>query len=193
MYQGRSQKTGLIFCQPAVGIVSPMRFDKEGFMSIGRFILPFVIVSALAAASAAFADTTVRVQLWDKGGDIDLSKNMMMGMSMHGDMKMAPMGIKLDKKTVPHGTVTFKVSNISKEIIHEMLVAPIKDENVTLPYVDAENRVNEEASGDLGEVSELDPGKSGALTLDLKPGLYILYCNVPGHYGAGMWTTIKVK
>jgi uncharacterized cupredoxin-like copper-binding protein len=114
-------------------------------------------------------------------------------MGMHGDMKKAPMGIKINKKTVPHGKVTFEVKNVGKELLHEMLVAPIKDENTALPYIDKEYRANEEASGDLGEVSELEPGKSGALTLDLKPGLYLLFCNVPGHYAAGMWTTIKVK
>jgi uncharacterized cupredoxin-like copper-binding protein len=74
-----------------------------------------------------------------------------------------------------------------------MLVSPVKDENTVLPFVENENRVDEEASGDLGEVSELEPGKSGSLTLDLKPGNYILFCNVPGHYMAGMWTALKVE
>ena len=45
----------------------------------------------------------------------------------------------------------------------------------------------------LGEVSELDPGKSGTLTLKLDPGTYMLFCNIPGHYMAGMWTTVTVK
>ena len=78
-------------------------------------------------------------------------------------------------------------------MIHEMLVSPILGLDAKLPYVDNENRVDEEASRDLGEVSELDPGKSGALTLELKPGLYILFCNIPGHYMSGMWTTIEVR
>ena len=26
----------------------------------------------------------------------------------------------------------------------------------------------------------------------LKPGLYILYCNIPGHYVLGMWTLMTV-
>ena len=69
----------------------------------------------------------------------------------------------------------------------------VADENVVLPFVANENRVDEEATHDLGEVSELDPGKSGSLTVDLKPGLYVLFCNVPGHFMAGMWTTLKVE
>ena len=40
-------------------------------------------------------------------------------------------------------------------------------ETTPLPFVAADNRVDEDAAGHLGEVSELDPGKSGALTLTL--------------------------
>lgn len=116
-----------------------------------------------------------------------------MGMGMHGDMSKAAMSIEIDQASVTAGKVTFEVTNDSKEIVHEMLVSPISGPDAMLPFVDAENRVDEEASGDLGEVSELEPGKSGSLSLDLKPGLYVLFCNVPGHYGAGMWTTLVVK
>jgi hypothetical protein len=45
---------------------------------------------------------------------------------------------------------------------------------------------------DKGEVSELDPGKSGSVTVALKAGKYLLICNVPGHFGAGMWTEFTV-
>jgi len=152
-----------------------------------------LLASAAFLAAPALADTTVNVKLWDKAGDMDMSKNMGLGMGMHGDMSMATMGIDVDTHTAPAGKVTFKVTNIAKEIEHEMLISPIKSTDDVLPYIDAENRVDEEASGDLGEVSELEPGESGALTLDLKPGLYILFCNIAGHYGAGMWTTFEVK
>ena len=30
------------------------------------------------------------------------------------------------------------------------------------------------------------------LTLVLKPGKYLLICNVPGHYSAGMWSEFEV-
>ena len=163
-------------------------------MSIKRTALPCVIaVLAAFCAAPAFADATVKVSLQDKGGTMDLSKNMGLGMGMHGDMGMAIMSIAVDTASVPAGKVTFEVTNDSKETLHEMLVAPVAGTDVVLPFVEAENRADEEASGDLGEVSELEPGKSGALTLDLKPGLYLLWCNVPGHYMAGMWTTIEVK
>ena len=144
-------------------------------------------------AAPAFANSSVTVKLWDKGGTMDMSKNMGMGMGMHGNMTMAVMGIKATPAVLPQGKVTFKVTNISTTIIHEMLVAPIANAAAVLPFIEAENRADETKAGDLGEVSELDPGKSGELSIVLKPGLYILFCNVPGHYAAGMWTTVTVK
>ncbi len=153
----------------------------------------FVLSLACLTSPSANAGVTVNVSLWDKGGTMDFSQQMGMGIGMHHDMSMAMVGIRADRTTVPAGKVTFEVTNTSKDTIHEMIVAPIPDENAQLPFVENEGRVDEEASGDMGEVSELDPGKSGALTLDLKPGLYALFCNVPGHYMAGMWTTIRVQ
>jgi uncharacterized cupredoxin-like copper-binding protein len=152
-----------------------------------------VLTASTMLAPPVFADTKINVSLWDNNSNPDMSKSMGMMMGSKMDMKMAPMAIKLDKTIVTAGKVTFVVKNVSKETIHEMLVAPIKDKDAQLPFVEADNKVDEEKSGDLGEVSELDPGKSGVLTLELKPGLYVLFCNVPGHYSAGMWTTLTVK
>jgi uncharacterized cupredoxin-like copper-binding protein len=152
-----------------------------------------VLTASSMLALPALADAKINVSLWDNNSNPDMSKSMGLVMGSKMDMKMAPMAIKLDKTIVNAGKVTFVVKNVSQETIHEMLVAPIKDKDTVLAFVEAENKVDEEKSGDLGEVSELDPGKSGSLTLDLKPGLYVLYCNVPGHYSVGMWTTLTVK
>lgn len=153
-------------------------------------IMPLVCVAAISSAHAA---ATVHVKLWDKGDQVDMSKNLGLGLGLKGDMSKATMGIDVDRKQVPAGKVTFVVRNAATSMIHEMLVAPIAGPDAKLPYVDGDVRVDEEGSRDLGEVSELDAGKSGALTLDLKPGLYILFCNIPGHYMSGMWTTIEVR
>jgi len=143
--------------------------------------------------SAAMAATTIKVKLDDKAEGVDMSKSMGLGFAMNGDMSKAIMSVDVDKKQVVRGKVTFAVTNVSKSIVHELIVAPIKDENATMPYDEKEFKVLEENSTHLGEVSELEPGKTGSLTLDLKPGKYLLYCNVPGHFMDGMWTTIEVK
>jgi uncharacterized cupredoxin-like copper-binding protein len=63
---------------------------------------------------------------------------------------------------------------------------------VVMYLADPDKKVDEDKAGDKGEVSEFDPGKSGALTVNLKPGKYLLICNVPGHFAAGMWSPFEV-
>ena len=124
-------------------------------MKIGQLL--FTSLFALALATPVIAASTIHVKLWDKGGSMDMSKGMGLGIGMGGDMKNATMGVEIDKKTVKAGKVTFDVTNVSKETIHELIVSPIKDANETLPYLNNESRVDEEHGSHLGEVSELDP------------------------------------
>lgn len=163
--------------------------------SFSRFILPplaaLTLTVSLSAAGWAHG-TVVNVSLWDKGANVEMADGLGMGMA-GAHMSKATMGIKVSMKSVKAGEVTFRVTNDSKDTVHEMVVSPIKGMDDPLPYSADENEVDEDAAGNLSEVSELDPGKSGSLTLHLKPGKYILYCNVPGHYMSGMWTMLSVN
>ena len=109
----------------------------------------------------------VNVELWDKGSDMTQATNL--GLGMGGDMSKATMGIRAKPDAVTPGTVTFEVLNASKDTIHEMIVAKLPDMTKPLPYIADEERVDEDRAGDLGEVSELDPGKSGALRIEMSP------------------------
>jgi uncharacterized cupredoxin-like copper-binding protein len=160
-----------------------------------RLLLPaaaLAVGAALANPSHA-AGTVVNVSLWDKGGNLEMPTDL--GFPAAGkDMSNVTMGIAVSVDAVNAGEVTFEVLNSSKDIIHELIVARLKSGTATLPYLVNEFKVDEDKAGShLGEVSELDPGKTGALRLDLKPGTYLLYCNIPGHYMAGMWTLFTVK
>ena len=146
---------------------------------------------ALAGASAAFAGTTVEVTLSDQGSSAEMGTDL--GMAMGGDKSKAVMSVTATPAEIPAGEVTFHATNASKELVHEMILVRIDDQTKPLPYIDAEGRVDEDAAGHLGEVSELDPGKDGSLTLTLTPGTYMLFCNLPPHYAAGMWTLVTVK
>lgn len=150
--------------------------------------------SKVGQARAATA-TIVSVDLWDKGIDsmAKLGSEPMRGFAMPGATLPSPtMGISTTPATVKAGEVTFEATNSSKDMVHEMVVALAPDPIKPLPYNADEQRVDEEKAKHLGEVSELEPGKSGALRITLKPGKYILYCNIPGHYALGMWTEITV-
>jgi len=163
--------------------------------SFSKFILPplaaLTLTVSLSGAGWAHG-TVVNVSLWDKGAEAGMAEGLGMGMP-GADMSKATMGIKLSTKSVKAGEVTFRVTNDSKDTIHEMVVAPVNGADDPLPYIANENEVDEDAAGHLGEVGETDPGGSGSLTLTLKPGTYVLFCNVPGHYMGGMWTTLTVN
>ena len=162
-----------------------------------RSVLKYAFIAAVAVAAflpmrqSYAASSVVTVSLEDQGGDKEMPTGL--GMNMGGDMSKATMFVKINKTSVPAGKVTFNVVNKSKDMIHEVIVGHLDDPTKQLPYVAADSKVDEEGSDHLGEVSELDPGKSGSLILTLKPGTYILYCNVANHYMAGMWTLLTVK
>jgi uncharacterized cupredoxin-like copper-binding protein len=52
-------------------------------------------------------------------------------------------------------------------------------------------RVNEASS--VGEISETKAGKRASHTFKLKPGHYVMVCNVRGHYQHGMRGRLTVK
>lgn len=165
-------------------------------MNISRLMTSAAAVglAVLMTSASAYADTTVHVTLWDKGPDsATMDEAHPMGPASAGaNLSMAMLGVKADVSSVPAGKVTFDVTNESKDIVHEMILSPMPDDPAALPYVATDYKVDEDAAGHLGEVSELDPGKGGQLTLDLKPGKYILFCNIPGHFMGGMWTVVTV-
>jgi len=159
----------------------------------GRRLLPVaaLIAGVALATSAQAAGTVVNVSLWDKGMDTPMATDL--GFPAAGkDLSKATMGIGVSQETVRAGETTFEVINTSTDAIHEMIVVKLKDLTQVFPYNPNESRVEEDKLDTLGEVSELEPNQTGALRLDLKPGNYLLFCNVPGHFMAGMWTIFTV-
>ena len=160
--------------------------------TLGATLLAAGLALGLFSGPSLASDTVVHVSLWDKGPDSatpDEAHPMQMGSG--ADMSMAMLGVKADVDTVKAGNVTFEVTNSSKDIVHEMILSPVPADGV-LPYLTNDYKVDEDAAFHLGEVSELEPGKSGKLTVDLKPGKYVLFCNIPAHFIGGMWTEITV-
>ena len=155
-----------------------------------RVAAAFAITGVFAAPALADG-TTVQVALWDKGASAPMAMDQGLGMA-HASQADTNMGIKLSKDKVRAGEVTFEVINSSQETVHEMLVIPAPSDG-TVPYDENEGKFNEDKAGSLGEVEETEPGNSGKLTLNLKPGKYILSCNIPNHFANGMWTTFTVE
>lgn len=126
----------------------------------------------IIAALPARADETVGVTLADKG--------------------MQSMRMDLGTEQVKAGNVTFNVTNTSQTLAHEFVVVRSDKPIETLLYNEQEKEVEESALEVVNEIEDLDPGKSGALTVKLEPGSYILLCNKAGHFKLGMVNHITV-
>jgi uncharacterized cupredoxin-like copper-binding protein len=163
-------------------------------MNVLRAMIVGLAVEGLMAAAPAWAGSAIDVTLWDKGASAEMATDMGMGMGdSTANHSKANMGLTLSQSEVASGEVTFRVTNGSSELVHEMIILPAPTGSRLLPYNDGNAAIDEEAAGHLGEVAELEPGKTGAVTLDLKPGTYVLACNVPGHFKNGMWAVVTVK
>ena len=102
------------------------------------------------------------------------------------DVSLASFKVTSDKPSVSAGKVKFTAKNTETKDVHELAVL----------------KVNDDGSFDnLGEVEDIDPGKGGDVTIDLKPGKYLLACLIaPGeagstvdHFQAGMKLDFTVQ
>lgn len=156
------------------------RSDTRRALRTPRLRYSTILLAALwwlAATPLTLADSTVDVQLEDaSSGAGDLS-----------GMKMTAV-----PDTVKTGRITIHATNQSKALVHEVIVVRPPVNGAPLPYDDKTGEVAEKQITHLGEVSDLAAGKSGSLTLRLTPGDYLLICNQPNHYKAGMWTKLTV-
>jgi uncharacterized cupredoxin-like copper-binding protein len=133
------------------------------------------LILTAGAAGAATAPQSVDIKLQDSTTDPSIT-----------NMRMV-----LDHATVKPGRVTLTADNQSKTLVHEVLIA--RDAHAAaLPFNAKTDRVIEKRTHPLGEIPDLTPGKSGSLTVDLKPGTYMLFCNQPGHYKDGMYAKLVV-
>lgn len=145
--------------------------------------------AANGCAAPSLAGTVIDVTTTDRG------RSMMAGPGMmRGSMRLTA-----DRATVVHGKLTFLVTNAGT-IPHEMLVVPLTGtQSAGTRPAGRDGRVDE--AGSLGEAAAtcaegegdgILPSTTGWITLDLQPGRYELFCNLPGHYWAGMYTELTV-
>jgi uncharacterized cupredoxin-like copper-binding protein len=90
--------------------------------------------------------------------------------------------------TAKAGKATFVLKN-SGVVVHELIVLKT-DAAIGSLTPGADKRVSEDSS--VGEVSETDPGETKSADITLTPGNYLIVCNIPGHYAAGMRAKLVV-
>jgi uncharacterized cupredoxin-like copper-binding protein len=128
----------------------------------------------------------------DSGG-LGWSQPEMMRRGMgDGMMGHGMMAIRIDQPSVKAGTIHFDVVNWSRGMLHEMIIVAVNDPEAPLPYDYSQGKVVEDQVKVMGDTGGLQPNQSNLLDVTLTPGTYLIICNVPGHYAAGMVTPLTV-
>jgi len=98
--------------------------------------------------------------------------------------------IELGSSSAPAGSVTFDISNEGPSA-HEFVIIKTDLAPDALPTKDG--AVEEDKVDGVDEQEDIAPSTTATLTTDLEAGSYVIICNVPGHYEAGMHTAFTVS
>jgi uncharacterized cupredoxin-like copper-binding protein len=102
----------------------------------------------------------------------------------HVKVTLTEMAVTLGAVSAPTGPIVFEITN-KGTIEHEFVIL-----KTDVPFDSLDPSKDEPGKADeTGHVDEVDPvnaGTSTSLAVTLDPGKYVLICNKPGHYAAGM-------
>jgi uncharacterized cupredoxin-like copper-binding protein len=93
--------------------------------------------------------------------------------------------------TASAGKLSLSTVNRGK-LPHELVLAQTNLPAGKLPTL-PDGSVNEEALKSPGEIPDVAVGATKSTNLDLQPGRYVVFCNLPGHYAAGQYADLTVK
>ena len=102
-------------------------------------------------------------------------------------------GVVASQKTVPAGVVVLHVTNKGPST-HEINVDLTRYGSGYIPLQRDGLTANEDALGlhRINSIEQLNLHQTADLTLNLKPGRYVLWCNLEGHYLGGMYEVFNV-
>ena len=109
------------------------------------------------------------------------------------DVTIRDFSIKASRPNVLSGDVVLHVHNVGPST-HEFNVDRTDLAGDALPLQSDGLTVNEDAPSlhRIDSIEQLDLGSRHDLTVKLKPGHYVLWCNLEGHYLGGMHYSLDV-
>jgi len=106
------------------------------------------------------------------------------------DASLTTFAITLSPAALSAGQVTFNVSNDATDMPHELTI--IKTDLPADQLPTSGGVVDTSQLDVVGSTDDLATGQSTTLTVTLESGAYVLVCNIPGHYAAGMYLAVTV-
>jgi uncharacterized cupredoxin-like copper-binding protein len=110
------------------------------------------------------------------------------------EINMDDFVFKPKNATADAGKTTISTTN-EGAVEHEMVLFRTDMNPAKLP-TERDGSVDEEKLDEIaeeaGEIPDVEAGDSKSESFDLKPGRYVMFCNLPGHYKAGMYGTVTV-
>ena len=103
---------------------------------------------------------------------------------------MKDLTLAVDKNSGKAGEFTFKADN-KGALAHELAVLKTDEAADKIPQKDA--KADESTGKLIGRTAEIAAGKAESKTVKLEAGKYVLLCNVPAHYAAGMAVAFTVQ
>lgn len=100
--------------------------------------------------------------------------------------------LEVEPASAEPGRVTFEAANVGK-IEHELAVLRTALEADDLPVSDGEVQTSARGLTLAGRTGRIRSGRSTTLGVTLRPGAYVLICNVPAHYQSGMRAGFRVS
>lgn len=100
--------------------------------------------------------------------------------------------IRLSRPSIESGPITLTVKNTGM-VMHSLVVLKTNLAADKIPF-DATDQTKADERGKVGgTTSQLQPGQSAEVKLDLGAGKYVVLCNEPAHYQIGMRAPLTVN
>ena len=109
------------------------------------------------------------------------------GMAGQGMPMYGMMSVRATPDTAPAGNVTFEVANLSRSIVHEMMIVKVDSPDALLPYDYGRWQVIESQIKVLGDTENISPNQSVAWLLFVtlqcarpfrRRNVYVVLCQV---------------
>ena len=153
-----------------------------------------------AIALLAVAAVVVAISVGDTSNTTSETSTAQTSATTQSPAPVGPTSVKVgmgddffNPKSVVTPAGSRKITAVNNgNITHELVLARKSDNPAKLP-TKPDGSVNEDVLNSPGEIPDVAAGETKSTTIALKPGKYVMFCNVPGHYAAGMYGSFTVR